>query len=97
MTAKEGDIISLLGKKYTYGMLRSLEKGSKRFKGMAEACEGDKMRAQRLREMESLNLIRIRAKRVGRRAVSVYSLSEKGRAALKLAEGMKRLESENSK
>lgn len=94
MTKREKGIIDLLGKKYTYEMLRSLERGPKRFKAMTDVCEGEKMRAQRLREFESLDLIRVRAKRIGRKAVSVYSLSEKGKKALKLAENIKKLESE---
>lgn len=89
-------IIKLLGKKYTYSMLMTLEKGPKRFKAMSDACAGEKMRTQRLRELESLELIKVRAKRHGRRAISVYSLSEKGRKALKLTEDLKKLESKNS-
>jgi len=96
MANKGKEIIRLLGKKYTYNMLMSLEKSPKRFKAMSDACAGEKMRTQRLRELESLELIKVRAKRIGRKAISIYSLSEKGRKALKLAEGIKRLESEDS-
>ncbi len=96
MVSEEKGIIRLLGKKYTYNMLRSLEKGPRRFKAMSDVCAVEKMRSQRLRELESLNLIKVRAKRMGRRAVSIYSLSEKGKKALKLAESIKKLEYENS-
>lgn len=89
-------IIRLLGKKYTYDMLTSLGKCPRRFKAISDVCIGEKMRTQRLRELESLKLIKVGIKRIGRRAISIYSLSEKGRKALKLAEDMKKLESESS-
>ena len=97
MADRKKGIMHLIGKKYTYEMLRSLEKGSKRFKAMHDVCKIEKMRVQRLRELESLELIKVRAKRIGRRAVSIYSLSEKGKKALKLAENIKKLETEKSK
>jgi DNA-binding HxlR family transcriptional regulator len=90
-------IIRLLGKKYTSDILKSLDRGPKRFKAISDACEGQKMRAQRLRELKSLELIRIRAKRVNGRAVSIYSISEKGKRALQLAESLKKLEDGKSK
>ena len=37
MISKGKEIIRLLGKKYTYSMLRSLEKSPKRFKAMSDA------------------------------------------------------------
>lgn len=77
-------------------MLKSLENSPKRFKSLSDVCEGEKMRAQRLRELESLELIKVRAKRVGRRATSIYSLSEKGKKTLRLAENIKKLEPEKS-
>lgn len=93
MVGKGQEIMRLLGKKYTYSMLMSLKKSPKRFKAMADVCQVEKMRTQRLRELESLELIKVRAKRMGRRAISVYSISEKGKKVLKLAEDIKKLES----
>ncbi|MBL7169523.1 MAG: helix-turn-helix transcriptional regulator [Candidatus Aenigmarchaeota archaeon] len=83
-------IIHLISKKYTYGMLKCLETGAKRFKDLKEACEGEKMRTQRLRELEDFGLIDIDVKRVGRRPVSFYRLSEKGKTILKLVDEMKK-------
>ncbi|MCX6814350.1 MAG: winged helix-turn-helix transcriptional regulator [Candidatus Aenigmarchaeota archaeon] len=96
MAKGEKGIIRLLGKKYTYEMLMSLEKSPKRFKALSDACTVEKMRVQRLRELESLELIKVRAKRLGGRSVSIYSISEKGRKVVRLAEGIKRLEPEKS-
>ena len=91
MEQKKQEIIRLLGRKYTYSMLKALGKKPSRFKELSHACGGEKMRAQRLRELENVELIRVRAKRIGRRAVSIYSLSEKGRKTLRLAENLERL------
>ncbi|MBI4019824.1 MAG: winged helix-turn-helix transcriptional regulator [Candidatus Aenigmarchaeota archaeon] len=96
MPASKESVIRLLGKKYTYGMLKSLEKGPKRFKGLEDICRIEKMRAHRLRELRSLDLIQARAKRVDGRAVSLYSLSEKGKSILRLAEDIKKLEADKS-
>ena len=96
MAERKKGVITLLGKKYTYEMLESLERSPKRFTEISDVCKVDKMRAQRLRELESLDLIKAKAKRIGRRAVSIYSLSEKGRKALRLAEELKKLDSERS-
>jgi hypothetical protein len=49
------------------------------------------MRTQRLKEFEGLNLVKVRTKRVGRRSVNFYELSDTGKITLKLAEEMKRL------
>jgi DNA-binding HxlR family transcriptional regulator len=95
MTKGNKDIIRLLGKKYTYEMLLSLEKGPKRFKALADACGVEKMRVQRLRELESLDMIKVRARRLDGRSVSIYSISEKGRKIAKLAEDIRKLEPVN--
>lgn len=85
-------VIRLLGRKYTYDILKSLENRSRRFKEMADVCKGEKMRAQRLKELRSVELIKVRAKRVEGRPVSIYSLSEKGKRTIKLAEELQKLE-----
>lgn len=92
MTGEQDEILKLLGKKYTYRMLSSLKQSPKRFKALAEVCQIEKMRTQRLRELESLELIKVRAKRIGRRPISIYSISEKGKKVLKLAEDIKKLD-----
>lgn len=60
----------------------------KRFKDLKEVCEGEKIRAQRLREFEYFGLIDVNAKRVNKMPVSFYKISEKGKIVLKLIDGM---------
>jgi len=82
-------LFNMISKKYTYDILKCLENESKRFKDIRIACEGEKMRAQRLKELETNGLIHVTVKRVGRRPVSFYKLSEKGNAILKILDEMK--------
>ena len=89
---KKKDVMNLISKKYSYRMLKSLEKEPKRFKDLADVCRGEKMRSQRLREFEEFNLLKVNVERVGRRAVSVYELSDTGKATLHLAEDIKKLQ-----
>jgi len=91
MTKHESSVFRLLSKKYTYSMLKKLEEGPKRFKDFSDVCKGEKMRSQRLREFEKLSMVKVNLKREGRRAVSVYELSDIGRKTLKLAEDIRRL------
>ncbi len=83
-------LINFVSKKYTYNLLKLLATSPKRFKDLKEACEGEKMRTQRLKELEALALIKVNIKRVGRRPVSLYSLSEKGQIMLKLVDEMRK-------
>ena len=89
---KKGDVLNVLSKKYSYEMMNALREGPKRFKDLSRACNSEKMRAERLRELEDLDLLDISLERAGRRAVSVYSLSDVGKATLKLAEDIRRLQ-----
>ena len=88
---KSRDILNLMSKKYSYKMLKGLEEGPKRFKDLSYACSGEKMRAQRLREFEDFKLLNVNLERMGRRAVSVYELSDAGRSILRLAEEIKKV------
>ncbi len=92
MKKKEKDILNLLSKTYTYQLLQSMDRGPKRFRDLSEACQNEKMRTQRLREFENFDLIKVRARRIEGRAVSLYELSDTGRATLKFAEDIKRLQ-----
>ena len=92
MKKKEKDIINLLSKTYTYPLLQSMNRGPRRFKDLSEACQNEKMRTQRLREFEGFSLIKVQARRIEGRAVSLYELSETGRAILKFAEDIKRIQ-----
>jgi DNA-binding HxlR family transcriptional regulator len=92
MIKKWEDVLNLLSKKYTYDMLKTLERGPKRFKGLSDACKNEKMRTQRLKEFENFNLITITPERVGRRSVSIYDLSDIGRRILKLTEYIKKFQ-----
>jgi DNA-binding HxlR family transcriptional regulator len=89
---KKGDVLNILSKKYSYDMLKSLESGPRRFKDLSSSCEGEKMRAQRLKEFEELKLLDVKVERIGRRAVSVYRLSGVGKETLKLSEEIRRLQ-----
>jgi DNA-binding HxlR family transcriptional regulator len=88
----EDKMINLLSKKYTFKMLKSLKEGPKRFKDFSEICENEKMRTQRLGEFEELGIVKATPKRIGRRSVSFYELSEKGKEVLKITEKIKKLE-----
>ena len=91
---KRKNVLNLLAKKYTYKILKSLEKGPKRFKDLKFVCENEKMRTQRLRELEEFNMIKSQPKKIGRRAVCIYDLSNVGKTTLKLAEEVKKLHKE---
>jgi len=81
------NLLSIIGKTYTYEILSAL-KGEKRFKELAEACQIEKMRTERLKELENAGLVRVRLERIGRRPVSIYGLTDSGKKILKLAEEM---------
>ncbi len=89
MEEEQRRLIHLISKKYTYKMLKCLATGAKRFKELKRACEGEKMRTQRLRELEVVGLIRVDVKRVGRRPVSFYKLSKRGKTMLKSVDEMR--------
>ncbi len=86
------DVLNLLSKKYTYEIMKTLETGPKRFKDISDVCRNEKMRTQRLRELETHSLVSIKVQRVGRRAVSFYRLSDAGNKTLKLAEDIAHLQ-----
>lgn len=89
---KKKDVLNLISNKYSYKMLKYLEKGPQRFKDLVDVCKGEKMRSQRLKEFEEFSLLEVNVKRVGRRAVSVYELSDTGKATLRLAENIRKLQ-----
>jgi DNA-binding HxlR family transcriptional regulator len=91
---KQKTVLNLLAKKYTCEILKTLENGPKRFKDLKSVCENEKMRTQRLRELEDLKMIKSQPKKIGRRAVCVYDLSNIGKTTLKLAEEVKKLHEE---
>ena len=82
-------MFQLIAKKYTYDVLKALEKYPKRFKDLVEACEGEKMRTQRLKELENSGLIAVDIKRIGRRPVSLYKLSKRGKSILEIVKKMR--------
>lgn len=89
--ARKRSVLNLLAKAYTFDMLESLREKPKRFKDLKAACENEKMRSQRLRELEDSELIKVKVRRIGRRPISIYELSELGKGTLKLAEEIKKL------
>jgi DNA-binding HxlR family transcriptional regulator len=91
---KQKTVLNLFTKKYTYEILKSLEKGPKRFKDLKFVCENEKMRTQRIKELEVFKMIRGQPKKIGRRAVCIYDMTDTGKATLKLAEEMKKLHNE---
>ena len=84
-------VFRLLSKKYTYSMLKKLNEGPKRFKELSSVCRIEKMRAQRLSELEKLKIVRITIKRVHGRHVPFYELSNRGKKLLKLTEEIKKI------
>lgn len=84
------NLLSIIGKTYTYEILSAL-KEEKRFKELAEACLIEKMRTERLKELESAGLVKVRVERIGRRPVSIYGLTDSGKKILKLAEEMSKV------
>lgn len=76
-------IFAVLGKAYAFEVLRFLEENpSSRFTDISPACRQEKVRAQRLRELEKEKLIEVKVKRVKGRAIQFYSLSNKGKEIL---------------
>lgn len=84
------NLLSIIGKTYTYEILSALRE-EKRFKELAEACHIEKMRTERLKELESAGLVKVRLERIGRRPVSIYGLTDSGKKILKLAEEMRKV------
>jgi len=77
------NILRLLGKKYTLEILIALENiEDARFKDLKKACPIEKMRMQRLRELEENGLIKSSVITIGRRPITVYNISEKGEEVL---------------
>ena len=91
MTESAQGVFNLLSKKYTYDMLKSMEQKPKRFRDLERVCQNEKMRTQRLHEMEDVGIVKVKVKRIGGKAISVYGLSEKGKHTLKVAEDVKRM------
>ncbi|NOZ81863.1 MAG: helix-turn-helix transcriptional regulator [Candidatus Micrarchaeota archaeon] len=91
---KKRTVLNVLAKKYTYNILKALKERPRRFKDISQACANEKMRSERLKELEKFNLIKVRVERIKGRAVSIYEISEKGLKTLKLAEDIKRLHKE---
>ncbi len=91
MTRRDKGVFRILSKKYAYNMLKKMEEGPKRFKEFSDVCRIEKMRSQRLKEFEKLNLIKVNIKREGRRVFPVYELSDTGKKTLKLAEDIMKL------
>jgi DNA-binding HxlR family transcriptional regulator len=89
MVFKPRTSMSILGKKYTYGILKTLEKGPVRFRDASSDCPSDKMKAYRLAEMEAAKIINMKHEMVGRKSVPFYTLSEKGKKLLNIAEELK--------
>lgn len=85
MEEEKRRILQLVSKKYTFDILKSLDAGEKRFKDLRQACSGEKMRAQRLRELEDAGLVSVTIIRAVRRPVSIYRLSKKGKLILDAA------------
>jgi len=84
--------LQFLGKKYVYEMLKFMDgKEQLRFRDLEKVCPIEKMRNQRLREFEKFRLIQSDVKKIGRRPISVYSLSEKGKKVLALLEELRKI------
>ncbi len=79
---KQG-IFAAIGKAYAFEILLFLEgKSPLRFTDIHPACRQEKVRAQRLRELEKEKLIEVKMERLKGRAILRYSLSDKGERIL---------------
>lgn len=88
----EEEILDILGKKYAFKILKLLEnRPRQRFKDIYDACPIEKMGTRRLRELEDLGFIKVDVDRIGRKHVSIYSISEKGKLLLKILNELKKL------
>ncbi len=85
MNKKQKQTLKLLSKKYTYEILNKLQ-SPRRFKELGDICKIEKMRTQRLKELEKINLIKVTPKRMDGRSISLYEISGKGRKVLKISE-----------
>ncbi|MBI5252815.1 MAG: winged helix-turn-helix transcriptional regulator [Euryarchaeota archaeon] len=76
-------IFATIGKAYAFEILLFLEgKSPLRFTDIHPACKHEKVRAQRLRELEKEKLIEAKMERLKGRAILLYSLSNKGEKIL---------------
>lgn len=74
------ELLSLVGKKYTYDILEFLfDVEACRFKDLRKACPIEKMRTERLKELEDKGLIKSQATKIGNRAILVYEIAEEGK------------------
>jgi len=83
------EILTLIGKKYSFEILMDLhDMNNVRFKDLKKACPIEKMRTQRLKELEKKGLIKPSVHMDGRRPILIYDISNKGK---KLVEGLTRI------
>lgn len=74
-----------MGKKYSYEILKTLSNVKEaRFKDLYKACPIEKMRTQRLKELEENGLVKSSVTKLGRRPILVYNISDRGRKVLEL-------------
>lgn len=89
--SKGNRLISLLGKKYTMEIIKTASESPKRFSGFPESCGSDKMKFQRLRQLEDKGILVVTAERISGRHYPLYKLSEKGRKILKISEEIEKI------
>ncbi len=79
------NILKILGQSHAIEILSSLNEKPMRFIDLKEACESNRTRSARLKELEKKKLVRTVPKMMGRRAYTFYEITAKGREVLNLS------------
>jgi len=91
LAMRKGTILETMGRSHALEILAAISKKSMRFTELKGACESNRTRSARLRELEDGGLIRTVPKMIGRRAYTFYEITPMGREALTLCEKLLRL------
>jgi DNA-binding HxlR family transcriptional regulator len=89
----EKNILKVLGQSHALEILTFLSEKTMRFIDLKEACESNRTRSARLKELEKKKLIRTVPKMIGRRAYTFYEITPLGKQALELCKSLLQLES----
>jgi len=80
----EKNILEVLGQSHALEILTSLSEKPMRFIDLKEACESNRTRSARLKELEKKKLVKTVPKMIGRRAYTFYEITPLGKQALEL-------------
>lgn len=88
----EKNILKVLGQSHALEILTSLSEKPMRFIDLKEACESNRTRSARLKELEKKKLVKTVPKMIGRRAYTFYEITPLGKQALELCISLLHLE-----